>query len=475
LFKVSVVIPAYNQAQFLGEAIQSVLDQTYPNFELLVVNDASPDNTAEVVGQFSDPRMRYIAHEENRGLPAARNSGMRAAEGELIALLDGDDFFHPDKLAAHVDFYKQHPRTGATYNNRFDLNYSAKTIRNLNRPPKFVELYDFVLGFPFAPSDMVLRREWAHKINFFNEMHRSGAEDIDFPCRLALEGCEFSRVDKALNYRRYVSGRMWRNIHQRIDDALLALESIFSDPRCPPEVKEIQHVAIKNHYQVLTYPAFAQGETELGQELLREAVRLMPSIIQGNPCPYVEMLAHMSAADENIDHAAVLEKIFLQIPKKYALLSKQFGWAIGRGLLIKAISSIIWGRNEDGKSYFAQAIEKQAALDRTYLNKIAHQLLDYASEFGYPQSDQILEDLIPNIERIGGRSGNRYLRGHYSLNKAFKLSRHGDYSNARKVMGQAVFHQPVYLFNRGVISLLIRSGTNKNDSLNSIVLDQPHG
>jgi glycosyltransferase involved in cell wall biosynthesis len=229
--KVSVVIPAYKQADFLGQAIQSVLDQTYSNFEIIVVNDASPDHTAEVVDRFTDARLRYLVHQENRGLPATRNTGMRASSGEFIALLDADDFFHPEKLQAHVDFLNRHSSVAVSYNNRFHLHHSSTAIRKLNRSPQAVGLPNFVLGFPFAPSDMVVRREWAFKVKLFNEEHRYGAEDIDFPARLALAGGRFARIDRALNYRRHHSGRIWSNIRQRIEDARRALDYILSDPR----------------------------------------------------------------------------------------------------------------------------------------------------------------------------------------------------------------------------------------------------
>ncbi|HRW06852.1 MAG TPA: glycosyltransferase family A protein, partial [Caldilineaceae bacterium] len=100
--KVSVLIPAYKQAAYLGAAIESVLNQSYHNFELIVVSDASPDHTDEVVARYPDPRLIFIEHEENQGLPAARNTGLRAATGEIFALLDADDLFHREKLAAHV-------------------------------------------------------------------------------------------------------------------------------------------------------------------------------------------------------------------------------------------------------------------------------------------------------------------------------------------------------------------------------------
>ena len=95
---VSVIIPAYKNAEFLSDAINSVLKQTCSHFELIIVNDASPDNTDEVVKTFYDPRIKYILHEKNKGLSAARNTGIRNSTGDYIALLDGDDYFHPDKL-----------------------------------------------------------------------------------------------------------------------------------------------------------------------------------------------------------------------------------------------------------------------------------------------------------------------------------------------------------------------------------------
>ena len=115
---VSVIIPAYKQAEFIGAAIRSVLDQTYTNVEVIVVDDVSPDNTADVVRSFDDPRLHYILHDKNRMLAAARNTGMRAAHGEIFALLDADDYFDTKKIAMHVDYLRQNPQVGVSYNAR---------------------------------------------------------------------------------------------------------------------------------------------------------------------------------------------------------------------------------------------------------------------------------------------------------------------------------------------------------------------
>ena len=167
--KVSIIIPAYNGATYLGEAIQSILDQSYPHFELIVVNDASPDNTDEIIQRFSDPRLKYIAHEKNQGAVAARKTGLMASSGEIIAFLDQDDLLHPDKLQTHVSFLEKHPEIGVTYNGRFELNGPTKTIRGIWQPPQNISLADTVLGFPFSPSDTVFRREWAIREDIWDD------------------------------------------------------------------------------------------------------------------------------------------------------------------------------------------------------------------------------------------------------------------------------------------------------------------
>src|SRR5687768_12542943 len=106
--RVSVVIPAYNYGRFVGAAIESVLGQTFADFELVVVDDGSTDDTGDVVARYSDSRLRYI-RKENAGLPAARNTGIRAGTADLVAFLDADDTWLPGKLAAQAPLFAADP------------------------------------------------------------------------------------------------------------------------------------------------------------------------------------------------------------------------------------------------------------------------------------------------------------------------------------------------------------------------------
>ena len=104
---VNVVIPTYNRAEIIGRAIRSVQAQTFEDWELIVVDDASEDETEEVVAAFEDTRIRYIQHVENRGGAAARNTGIRNSRGEYIAFLDSDDEWLPQKLEGQIRVFKK--------------------------------------------------------------------------------------------------------------------------------------------------------------------------------------------------------------------------------------------------------------------------------------------------------------------------------------------------------------------------------
>src|SRR5260370_32555542 len=118
---VSVIIPTYNSAAYLGEAIHNVLAQTFQDFEVIVVDDASTDNTKEVVGLIGK-RIRYI-RQDRAGPSTARNHGILESSGDLIAFLDADDVWLPTKLAKQVDSLKQHPEAVLVYT---DYNRSSE-------------------------------------------------------------------------------------------------------------------------------------------------------------------------------------------------------------------------------------------------------------------------------------------------------------------------------------------------------------
>ena len=126
--KVSVVIPTYNRPSFLYSAIKSVLNQTFQDFEIIVVDDASTDNTRKVVAEFDEKRICYLRHRENRGGSTARNTGIKRSKGEFIAFLDDDDLWVRSKLEKQLDLFNKKPEIGAVYSGAWIINKSGEII-----------------------------------------------------------------------------------------------------------------------------------------------------------------------------------------------------------------------------------------------------------------------------------------------------------------------------------------------------------
>ncbi|MBR3430978.1 MAG: glycosyltransferase family 2 protein [Clostridia bacterium] len=103
---VSIITPCYNGEKYIGETIDSVLSQTYTDWEMIIIDDGSKDNSAEVIKQYTDPRIKYF-RQENAGSAAARNNGLRRAEGQYIALLDADDLWRPEFLEKQIKIMKE--------------------------------------------------------------------------------------------------------------------------------------------------------------------------------------------------------------------------------------------------------------------------------------------------------------------------------------------------------------------------------
>ncbi len=173
--RVSVVIPCYNQAQFLGEAIQSALDQDVAEKEVIVVNDGSPDNTREVARAFGD-RIIYV-EQANQGLSAARNAGIRTAQGEYIALLDCDDVCLPGRLRAQAAVLDARPEVGIVVGE--GQLYDGEKILGLKssisgRPKNKEDLRWETVEHCATPSTAMIRRECFQTIGYFDERVRGG-------------------------------------------------------------------------------------------------------------------------------------------------------------------------------------------------------------------------------------------------------------------------------------------------------------
>lgn len=212
----SVVVPCYNHGHVLPEAVDSVLSQTWQDLEILVVNDGSTDpETRDVLAGFSRPRTRVLHHDQNLGLPSARNTGVREARGKYICCLDADDKLHPTYLEKALTILETN--LGLHFIYAWTQVFGAESRVWYNPPFDPEQLLDRNLVFTAA---VFLRSAWQH-IGGFREEMTAGYEDWEFWIRLARAGCRGYRIpEKLLLVRR--EGRSF--IHRAMErhDQLVA-------------------------------------------------------------------------------------------------------------------------------------------------------------------------------------------------------------------------------------------------------------
>jgi len=216
----SVVIPCYKVANYIGGCLESVLAQTFKSFEIICVDDGSPDSTVDVIKQFSDDRIRII-HQINRGLSGARNTGINATRGIFIALLDADDLWLPNKLEEHFKHLQSNPNVGISYSASEFIDEGG-TPMGLGQHPKLTDITpkDVFCRNPIGNgSAAVIRKSLLKSVSrvrqlgketrmeYFDENMRQ-SEDVEFWLRVALSTqYKFEGIDGTLTqYRVNMSG-----------------------------------------------------------------------------------------------------------------------------------------------------------------------------------------------------------------------------------------------------------------------------
>jgi len=191
---VSVVIPTYNHAHFLGKALQSVLDQTYKNWEVIIIDNHSQDNTDEIVKTFKDPRITLLKIHNNGVIAASRNMGILAAKGKWIAFLDSDDNWYPNKLQVVINESKETPSTDVYSTDEMLVDETTGNRQLLQYGPYHSNFYKELLvkGNCLSPSASVVRRGFLDNNNilFCENSEFATAEDYEFWMQLAKAGAK---------------------------------------------------------------------------------------------------------------------------------------------------------------------------------------------------------------------------------------------------------------------------------------------
>jgi glycosyltransferase involved in cell wall biosynthesis len=238
---VSVIIPVYGAEKYVSATLESLLAQTYKNFEALIIDDGSPDRSIEICRKFTDPRISIIS-QKNRGLSGARNTGIRHAKGDYLALLDADDLWLPEKLEKHIEHLEKCPSVGASFSCSAFIDEAGNSL-GLYQISKLEDItpLDLLCRTPIGNgSAAVFRREIFEEIkfqddlygtieNFYFDEHFRESEDVECWLRMALQtDWQIEGIPEALTLYRVNSAGLSANLYKKLESWEKLIEKIRS-------------------------------------------------------------------------------------------------------------------------------------------------------------------------------------------------------------------------------------------------------
>lgn len=286
---VSIIMPAHNAALFIGDAIRTVLAQTYTNWELLVIDDASTDGTGEIVQSFPDERIRYFPVERIGSPSGVRNVGLKNTQGELIAFLDADDLYYPDSLEKLARPLLEHPEYTAAFG---FAQYMDENGIDLPNPMQLLENGDGTYALPATYrkewkeivagtvncllAALMLRKSTQERIGYFDET-LCGPEDYHFYLRIYLDNFEGFHClpDYIYRYRIHSASltKSPEHLHRVLSSSLRIMDWLYTEADIPAEVRPYRSNSYTEVYRYLARERILNNQPALGREIVLQGFR----------------------------------------------------------------------------------------------------------------------------------------------------------------------------------------------------------
>ena len=278
--KISVVVPAYNSQRTIIETITSVLQQTFSDLELIVINDGSTDRTLELLETIQDPRLKIYSY-PNGGLPTARNRGIGCATGEFISFIDADDLWTPDKLELQLKALEKNPQAGVAYSWTICMGNNGNSFHPGVSESFQGNVYPNLLvgNFIASGSNVLIRRKAIESVGYFDESLKS-CEDWDYWLRLAPKW-DFVVVPKPQIIYRLSSGAMSSKLDVMEKYQTLVLEKAFKS--APSELQYLKSRGFSYIYLFMTRLCLSRTNNEKiiekAAQTLAKAIRFYPQVL----------------------------------------------------------------------------------------------------------------------------------------------------------------------------------------------------
>lgn len=274
--KISVIIPTKNRADYVAKAIKSVLNQTFQDFEILIIDGGSTNATKEILRNFVDARILYFSQKDKKGVSAARNLGINQSRGQFISFLDDDDVWMPRKLEKQIALLRQNKSFSVVYGlSSYVIQSDGRVIGLYNRPNFIGGIYPRILEENIIGncSSILIRKE-CFEMELF-DVDLPAAEDWDLWIRLAKKFC-FKPIDEPLDAYRLHGERLTRSYYGVLHAAKTMFkkysEDIYSSPNC--------HEALRRWHLLLGLAYLQSGDKTHARAEYVSAISMNPRSVQ---------------------------------------------------------------------------------------------------------------------------------------------------------------------------------------------------
>lgn len=324
MYKISVIIPTYNRSKFLSEAIASVQQQEYPDFEIIVVDDGSTDNTYSMLNNNDDNRIKII-FQENSGRSSARNHGLQIAKGNLICFLDDDDLYLPGKLSKQAEYLIGHPMVDVVGSGFQYIDENGREI-GIKEPwldSQEMRVKDLLISCPLITSSVMIRKEALEKMDHWFDPNLELAEDKDFFVRLLYTGSKFEWIPMILSGYRIHLNNSQHDWVKYTKAKIQLLDKFFAQSNIHAEISANINKYYFNTYLTGACQCFARGQTSNAIDFLRQSP-ISDSQISGkilNECS--EIIANFARNEVILSGVIYIEQLLDNLPEDFSLLKQQ--------------------------------------------------------------------------------------------------------------------------------------------------------
>lgn len=281
---ISVVIPTYNRVRYLKQALDSVLGQTFKDFDIIVVDDNSTDGTKELVTSYGD-NVRYIL-QENRERGTARNNGIKNSSAEYIAFLDSDDMWLPNHLEICLKALRQDPEAGLSFSGSYIVDEKGKIISKLGSRPFNGYVLKYIVaayssGGCNASSCLIRKKVFDRAGYFIEDRALSGSEDWEMWARIS-SCAKFLWTGKYSAKIRFHTQKSSINADRMAKSMKMALDLLYGNPDIRPKIEGLKDKAYSSLYVVTAINYYAAGDMKTSRHYLKEAVKTRPASLFTN-------------------------------------------------------------------------------------------------------------------------------------------------------------------------------------------------